>query len=162
FSVGFSYSRMDNYFSGSRIYGSDFDVGYVPNAEYGFGYFDLSGKSRMNEYVSDVNLFYQLVPDLSITPSLRVEEDISDAESTAIETLGTSSPVPFTANGDAGNLDVRSRLDLTYKGFTNWVVHARAELTDSDGNLDQYGGLIPIGGIGVPGVQSGIEERNFI
>jgi hypothetical protein len=35
-------------------------------------------------------------------------------------------------------------------------------LTEVDGNLDQYGGLIPIEGIGVPGVQSGIDERNFI
>ena len=57
---------------------------------------------------------------------------------------------------------MRGRLDLAYRGFTNWVLHARVDLTEADGNLDQYGGLIPINGIGVPGVQSGIDERNFI
>ena len=42
------------------------------------------------------------------------------------------------------------------------MLHARVDLTEADGNLDQYGGLIPIGGIGVPGVISQIDERNFI
>ena len=40
-SSGFAYSDLDNNFSGSRIYGSDFDVGYVPNALSDFGYYDL-------------------------------------------------------------------------------------------------------------------------
>ncbi len=161
-SSGFAYSRMDNTFSGSRIYGSDFDVAYAPNAQYGFGYFDLSGKSRMNEYVMDLNLLYIPAPNLTIIPSVRVEKDASDDISSGYETLGVSSPVAFNSSGDAGDLDVRGRLDLAYRGFTNWVLHARYDVTEADGDLDQYGGLIPIGGIGVPGVQSGINERNFI
>jgi hypothetical protein len=162
FSSGFSYSHLDNTFSGSRIYGSDFDVGYAPNAQYGFGYFDLGGKSRMNEYVMDLNLLYKPAPDFTVIPSVRVQKDDADAASSGFETLGASLPVAFNSSGDAGDLDVRSRLDLAYRGFTNWVLHARFDMTEVDGNLDQYGGLIPIGGIGVPGVQSGIDERNFI
>jgi hypothetical protein len=161
-SSGFSYSRLDNTFTGSRIYGSDFDVGYMPNAQYGFGYFDLGGSSRLNEYVMDLNLLYKPGPYFTIIPSVRVQKDDSDAASSGFETLGASLPVAFNSSGDAGDLDVRGRLDLAYRGFTNWVLHARVDLTEVDGNLDQYGGLIPVNGIGVPGVQSGIDERNFI
>ncbi len=161
-SSGVSYSHLDNTFSGSRIYGSDFDAGYMPGAANGFGYYGLSGTSRLNEYVVDLNVLYQASPDFTIIPSVRVQKDYSDASSSGVETLAAFSSVPFTSDADAGDLDVRGRLDLAYRGFTNWVLNARVDLTEVDGNLDQYGGLIPIEGIGVPPVESGIEERNFI
>jgi hypothetical protein len=161
-SSGFAYSHLDNTFFGSRIYGSDFDVGYAPNAQYGFGYFDLGGKSSLDEYVMDLNLLYKPAPNFTVIPSIRLQKDLSDESASGIETLGASTPVPFNSSGDAGDLDVRERLDLAYRGFTNWVLHTRVDLTEVDGNLDQYGGLIPINGIGIPGVQSGIDERNFI
>jgi len=161
-SSGFAYSHLDNTFFGSRIYGSDFDVAYAPNAQFGAGYFDLGGKSSLDEYVMDANLLYKPVSDFTVIPSVRVQKDSSDESASGVETLGASPPVPFNSSGDAGDLDVRGRLDLAYRGFTNWVLHARADLTEADGTLDQYGGLIPIGGIGIPGVQSGIDERNFI
>jgi hypothetical protein len=161
-STGFAYSHVNNAFTGSRIYGSDFDAGYTPNAAYGFGYFDLSGKSHMNEYVADVNLFYRPTPVLTITPSFRVQDDLLGTESIGIETLGANAPAGFASDGDSTDLDVRERLDVAYRGFTNWVLNARVDLTEADGDLNQYGGLIPISGIGVPTVQSAIEERNFI
>jgi hypothetical protein len=161
-SSGFAYSHLDNDFSGSRIYGSDFDAGYAPNAQYGLGYFDLGGKSHMNEYVVDLNLLYKPGPYFTIIPSVRVQKDNADAASSGFETLGAYSPVAFNSSGEAGDLDVRGRLDLAYRGFTNWVLHARFDMTEVDGNLDQYGGLIPVNGIGIPGVQSQIDERNFI
>jgi hypothetical protein len=122
----------------------------------------LGGKSSLDEYVMDANLLYKPVSDFTVIPSVRVQKDSSDESASGVETLGASPPVPFNSSGDAGDLDVRGRLDLAYRGFTNWVLHARADLTEADGTLDQYGGLIPIGGIGIPGVQSGIDERNFI
>ncbi|MGA2173731.1 MAG: hypothetical protein ABSH38_01990 [Verrucomicrobiota bacterium] len=162
FSSGFSYSHLDNSFSGSRIYGSDFDVGYVPNAQYGFGYFALSGGSSLQEYVMDLNLLYKPTPYLTVIPSVRVQKDDWTADSGGFETLGAALPVAFAANSDAGDLDVRGRIDLAYRGFTNWVLHACLDLTEVDGNLDQYGGLIPVGGIGLPAVQSATDNRNVI
>ncbi len=164
-SSGFSYSHLDNSFFGSRIYGSDFDVGYAPNPQYGFGYYNLSGHSRLNEYVMDLNLLYKPAPALTIIPSVRLQKDDSNADSTGFETLGANAFVPFGSHGDAGDLDVRGRLDLAYKGFTNWVLHACSmDLTEADGNLNQYGGLIPIGGAGVPrcraASRAGILFRN--
>lgn len=161
-SSGFSYSHLDNTFSGSRIYGSDFDAGYIPNSQYGFGYYGLNGSSRLNEYVMDLNLLYKPSANFTILPSIRVQKDTSDADSSGFETLGANLPVSFSSDGDAGDLDLRGRLDLIYRGFTNWVLNLRVDLTEVDGNLDQYGGLIPVAGIGVLPVESGIDERNFI
>jgi hypothetical protein len=161
-SFGFAYSQLDNTFSGSQLYGSDFDVGYMANPQYSFGYYNLSGNSQLNDYVMDLNLLYKPAPNFTFIPSVRVQKDYSEEASSGMETLADNAPVPFGANGDAGDLDVRGRLDFAYRGFTNWVLHARVDLTEVDGNLDQYDGLIPVGGIGVPAVASGIDERNFI
>jgi hypothetical protein len=161
-SSGFSYSHLENTFFGSRIYGSDFDVGYVPNAQYGFGYFDLNGNSRMNEYVMDLNLLYKAAPDFTIIPSLRVQQDDSSAASGGYETLGASQFVGFGGNSDSEDTDVRGRLDLAYRGFTNWVLHACVDLTEVEGNLHEYGGLIPVGGIGISAVTNQMESHNFI
>src|SRR5436190_21242933 len=56
FSSGLSYTDLDNDFSGSRLYGSDFDVNYVPSAQNGFGYYGLNGGSRLHEYVLNLNV----------------------------------------------------------------------------------------------------------
>src|SRR6185369_3725385 len=78
-STGFSYSDLDNTFSGSRIYGTDFDVSYVPSAQNGFGYYGLNGGSRLDEYVMDVNLMAKPWPHFSIVPSVRVQKEDTDA-----------------------------------------------------------------------------------
>ena len=46
--------------------------------------------------------------------------------------------------GDQSDLEVAERLDANYTGFTNWVCYARGEWTEGNGNLNEYGGLIPI------------------
>jgi len=157
----FGYSHLDNTFFGSRIYGADFDAGFIPNPQYGFGYYDLSGESRLNEYVLDLNLLYKPAPNLTIIPSLRLQKDYSDENTAGLETLGANYPAPFTANGDSSDLNARGRIDAVYNGLTNWVLHARFDFTQAEGDLSQYGGLIPIGGIGVPPVQSDIEGHEF-
>lgn len=161
-SSGFSYSHLDSTFFGSRIYGSDFGAGYVPNAQYGAGYYGLGGGSLLNEYVMDLNLLYRPTPSLTIIPSVRVQQDDSSAASSGFETLGAGGPVPFASVGNSDDLDVRGRLDIAYRGFTNWVLHSCLDFTGADGDLGQYGGLVPIGGIGTPAVQSAIDGRNFI
>ena len=152
FSSGYSYSDLNNDFSGSRIYGSDFDVGYVPSAQSGFGYYGLNGGSRLHEYVMDLNLFTIPLPHLTITPSVRAQKEDTDTDFTGFETLGVNTAVPpggFNGSSDRGILDVRERLDLRYNGITNWVLFVRGEWTEGDGNLKENGGLAPVNGIGV-------------
>jgi len=160
-SLGFSYSDLDNDFSGSRIYGTDFDVGYVPNAQNGFGYYGLSGGSHLHEYVGDVNLMYKPITHLSIVPSIRVQKEDTDASFTGTETLSDNTPTPFNGNSDQGILDVRERLDLTYNGITNWVMYGRAELTEGNGNLKENGGLAQVNGVGVPPIQRETDDNRL-
>lgn len=160
-SSGFSYSDLNNDFSGSRIYGNDFDVGYVPSAQNGFGYYGLTGNSHLNEYVLNLNLFTKPIEHLTIVPSLRVQQEDWNSTASGMETLGTEPAVPFNGTSDRGVLDVRERLDITYNAITNWVMYARGELTEGEGNLNQYGGLVPVGGIGLPPIQNQTDDSRF-
>jgi hypothetical protein len=94
-------------------------------------------------------------------PSIRVQKEDADADFTGYETLGLSPAVPFSGNSDRGLLDVRERLDLTYNGFTNWVLYARGELTEGTGNLTENGGLVPVDGIGVPPIERKTDDDRF-
>jgi len=160
-STGFEYSGVGNTLSASRIYGSDFDVGYAPNAQSGFGYYGLTGTSRQHDYVFDLNLLYLPAPHFSIVPSLRVDREDMNANSTGMETLGTDAAVPFTSDSDRTLLDLRERLDLNYTGVTNWAFYGRSDLTEGDGNFTQNGGLAPVTGIGTPSVQEAAVDHYF-
>ncbi len=160
-SAGFAFSDLDNDFSGSRIYGSEYDVSYAPNAQNGLGYNGLNGGSHLYEYVGDVNFFTRPWPNLTIVPSLRVQQQNSDATSSALETLSDFQPEPFAGLSSASDLDVRERLDVTYNGITNWVLYARGELTEGSGNLAESGGLVPVNGIGVDPVNFNQDVDRF-
>lgn len=161
FSSAFSYSDLNTDFSGSRIYGSDFDVSYAPNALNGFGYYGLDGGSRLHEYVADLNLFYKPTPAWAIIPSIRVQQEDTDAISSGTETLAALPVTRFNAWSERRLLDVRERLDVRYSGITNWVLYARADFTEGDGNLNQLGGLGPVNGIGVPSIERKTEDERF-
>jgi hypothetical protein len=161
FSAGLSYTDMNSDYSGSRIYGTDFDVGYVPGAQNGFGYYGLNGGSQLHEYVLDLNLLFNPSANWSIVPSVRVGKETTEAFSQGMETYGTAAATPFDGDSESDVLDVRERLDVTYKGFTNWVLFARGELTEGQGNLNENGGTTPINGIGLPGIQRETEDSRF-
>jgi len=157
FSSGFSYADLDNSYSGSRIYGDDFDVGYAPNALNGLGYQDMSGDARKHEYVLNLNLFTIPLRDLTLVPSVRVMREDWDADSSAIQTSGVNPPSGFIdSDTDADLLDVRERLELRYSGVTNWVLYARGEWTQGEGNLEENGGL----GL-TPTIQRETEDSRF-
>lgn len=157
-STGFSFSDLDNDFSGSRIYGTDFDVSYAPDALNGSGYYNLNGASHVREYVANVNLLMIPTKTLTIVPSVRVQREDTDASFTGLQTLGANAAVPFSGNSDSGLTDVRERLDLRYTGLTNWVLYGRGEWTEGQGNLSEFGGTGPVGGIGVPTIQRQTED----
>ena len=161
FSSAFSYSDLDNSYSGSRVYGSDFDVNYTPAPQNGRGYYGLNGGSRLDEYVLNLNLLYKPAPAFSIVPSLRVLKEVVDANASGFETLGDSASTPFSGNRDADRLDVRERLDLTYTAITNWMFHARGDWTEGNGNVTENGGLVPINGTGLPVIQRETDDTRW-
>lgn len=141
FSTGFMFANLDNDFSGSRIYGSDFDVSYAPNALNGQGYYNLSGGSHKQEYVLNLNLMATPKKHLTIVPSVRVQKKDWNADSSAISTSGNAPTGLLSSNTDGDALDVRERLDVRYNGITNWVFWTQGEWTQGQGNLDEDGGI---------------------
>ncbi len=142
FSTGFSFSDLDNDFTGSRIYGEEFDVVFVPNSANGTGYTNLVGNARKQEYVANLNLMVIPFAHFTIVPSMRIQREDWDAESRGFQT-GVNPSGSFTGNTDGDRLDVRERLDLRYTGVTNWVFFARGEWTQGEGNTEERGGIGP-------------------
>jgi hypothetical protein len=148
FSAGLLFANVDSTFTGNRIYGDDFDVGYAPNVLNGLGYFDLHGGANEQEYVMNLNLMATPLKHFTIAPSIRVQQKCWDANSSGTGTLGSDTG-PFNATSDGETLDVRERIDLRYTGVTNWVFYGGGEWTEGNGNLFEKGGLSQINGIGV-------------
>lgn len=160
FSAGYMFVNLDNDLSGSRIYGDDFDVNYAPNAGNGLGYTNLVGSSQKTENVLNLNLMALPLSQFSIVPSVRVQKNDWDGESSGIGTQGLDT-APFTADSDGSLLDVRERLDLRYSGVTNWVFYAGGEWTQGEGELNENGGLSQVNGIGVAPVARTTDDTRF-
>ena len=161
FSTGYSFANLDDNFSGNRVYGDDFDVAYSPNNLNGMGYTSLNGGAHKQEHVVNVNLMTIPHKNLTIVPSLRVQQDNWNANSTGMGTLSDFNPEPFTSNSDGESLDLRERLDIRYTGITNWVHYCGAELTEGNGDVNQTGGLNQVNGYGPPPIQCHTDDTRF-
>jgi hypothetical protein len=151
FSAGYMFANLDDTFSGSRIYGNDFDVAYSPNSLNGLGYTSLNGGAHEQEHVANVNLMATPIKNLTIVPSLRVQQDNWNANSSGIGTQGTDvTPGPVASTSDGEMLDVRERIDVQYTGVTNWVYYGGGEWTEGNGNLYETNGIGQVNGIGTP------------
>jgi hypothetical protein len=160
-STGFSVTDLENDFSGSRIYGSDFDVNYVPNALAGSGFVGLNGGSHLREYVMNLNVLFTPITNLTVVPSLRVQQEDTDADFTGRQTQGLNPTAPFSGTSERDVLDVRERLDLRYSGLTNWVFFSRGEWTIGQGNLRELGGTGQVGAGGIQPISRETEDDRF-
>lgn len=156
-SAGLMYSSLENDTAGSRIYGTDFDVSYAPDAANLQGFYNLDGGGQKHEYVGNLNLMATPVKHLTIVPSIRVQKEDWGADSSTISTFGTTATGPLASNTDGDALDVRERLDVRYSGVTNWVFLAQGEWTQGQGNLDELGGI----GTGSPIQRETEDTRMF-
>jgi len=160
-STGFMFENLDDTFSGSRIYGDDFDVIYSPAypANY-YGYYNLNGGAHQNEYIVNVNLLSLPTKNnnFTIAPSLRVQKEDWNANSTELATgqLAGGSFLPadgqeFNNNSGYDSIDVRERLEARYSGVTNWLYIATADWTEGQGSLNENGGITAL----LPGAPDG-------
>ena len=162
FSTGYSFANLHDTFSGSRIYGDDFDVGYSPNLGNGLGYTSLNGGANEQTHVGNVNLMATPIKNLTIVPSLRVESDTWNANSGGTGTYATDTAA-FSGNGNGEMMDVRERLEARYTGITNWVFSCSGEWTEGSGNLYQTNGLYSVNGSpGPPPVLSLTDETRWL
>ena len=166
-SSGFLFANLDNSFSGSRIYGDDFDVAYSPSyPALSYGYTDLNGGSHKNEYVVNLNLMSMPTKTFTITPSVRMQVEDWNAHSSGIGNLydtssSTSYQEDFTSHSSRDSVDVCERLDLRYTGVTNWVFSAGGQWTEGQGSLHQNGGLTQVNGIGPAPVNADTDDSRF-
>jgi hypothetical protein len=162
FSAGYMFANLDDTFSGSRIYGNDFDVAYSPNSLNGLGYTSLNGGAHKQEHVGNVNLMATPIKNLTIVPSLRVQQDNWNANSSGSGTQGTDvTPGRVASTSDGEMLDVRERLDVRYTGVTNWVFYAGGEWTEGSGNLNENGGLSQVNNIGPPTIHRLTDDTRW-
>ena len=148
-SAGGMFANLDNNFSDSRIYGDDFDVGYTPGPFNGVGYYDLTGSSHLEEYVMDLNLLFIPVKTFTLIPSIRVQKESWNADSSGTgsdSTLYDAATGPFNEQSSEDQIDVTEALDLRYTGVTNWVFSASGQWNQGTGNLNENGGIGPTNG----------------
>ena len=160
-SAGFMFANLDDTFTGSRIYGDDFDVVYSPTYPgLDYGYINLNGGTHEHQYVMDVNLLSLPTKTFTISPSIRVQKEDWNADASGVGTLGTDTQ-DFNSNSGYDSLDVCERLDLRYTGVTNWVFNAGGQWTEGQGNLHENGGLTQVSGIGPIPVQFATDDSRF-
>lgn len=157
FSAGFLFTRLTDDTGGDRIYGDDFDVNYTPNPGNGPGYINLDGSSHKNEYVLNLNVMSTPIKNLTLVPSIRVQREDWDADSTTLFTQGNTVSGPLASDADGDYLEVRERLDARFTGVTNVVLYARGEWAQGRGNLNEDGGIY----LGSPVLRESSDERFF-
>jgi hypothetical protein len=141
FSAGYMFSDLQNDTVGSRVWGDDFDVVFAPNAANGQAYTNLLSNARKQDHVANLNLMSKVTKTLTITPSVRVQRQDWDANSTAFSTFGNNTFAGTASAADGDAIDVRERLDVRYTGLTNFVFTLRGEWTEGQGNLAETGGI---------------------
>ena len=97
----------------------------------------------------------------TIIPSIRVETDTWDANSTGNGTFNDTQP--YSGNGNGEMINVREGLDVRYTGVTNWVFSCGGEWTEGGGNLYQADGLYTVNGSpGPPPVLALTDETRWL
>jgi hypothetical protein len=144
FTTGYSFTSLDTDTSGSRIYGQGYEPLYDPlyarRQPRDEGYFGLAGGANLNQYVLNLNLMFTPWANVYIVPSVRIEKQDIDAQSAFTETnVGngpafTSSQEELAAFSERDLVDVAEALEIRYTGLTNWVLYARANWMQGEGN----------------------------
>ena len=136
FTTGYSFTTLDTDLSGSRIYGMGYDPIYDPILARQPGFIDLTGGSRMKQYVMNLNLMVTPWDAFQIVPSVRVEHRDLDGLSRFTQTLALTQD-PMLASSDQGVTEVAERLEARYTGLTNWVFYARGDWSQAQDDLSE-------------------------
>lgn len=141
-STGYSYTRTDTDLAGSRIFGPGYGAQYSPNylnrQDHDEGFYDLSGGSKVDQFVANFNLMLTPWKHVTIVPSVRIEHQDQEGNALFTETAATATNM---TSAEVLNTrlrrftDVTEALALRYTGVTNWAFYARGELLQGQGTL---------------------------
>lgn len=136
FTTAYGYTSLDSGFSGSRVYGVDYDPIYDPALARYPGYTDLTGAAQLNQHVAALNLAYRPLPTLSIIPTVRFESTGLDSDSSFLGTPTSASSLKG-ASSNKDFLDLSQRLEARYTGIKNWVLFTRGDWAQGNGDLQE-------------------------
>ncbi|MEW6303982.1 MAG: porin [Verrucomicrobiota bacterium] len=144
FTTGYSYTLLESDVAGSRIYGDGYDPMYDPlfarRQARDEGFINLTGGSRMDQYVVNFNVMWTPFDNFTVVPSVRIERQFLNSASHYFEsTVGTGAGLPttlaeLTARSERGLLEIAESLELRYTGLTNWVLYARGHWMQGEGD----------------------------
>ena len=135
FSTAYSFTTVDTGVTGNRILGTGYDPVFDPSIVRFPGFINLHGGSRLNQQVAAVNFHYQPTRTVSIVPSLRVES--TGVNNDVYHTATPSAAGDRNINGGQDYLDFSERLEARYIGLKNWVLYARGDWDQGDGDLQE-------------------------
>jgi hypothetical protein len=158
FSTGYSFTTLDTDFSGSRVYSDGYDVSDRMDLAYAQGFLGLNGGSQMDQHIFHLNLMATPWTNLTVVPSLRVENLNVDSVSAYLLT-GSGDSRPLEAASERSLLEIAERLELRYTGLTNWVLYARGDWAQAEGDLSEKGGNGPI--LSYPGIERITDDSHF-
>jgi hypothetical protein len=132
--TSYLFTALDTDLGGSRVVGAGYDPVYDPvYARRDSGFLNLVGGSQLDQHVWNVNMMWTPLPNLAVIPSVRVENQTLDGESSWVDT--GAADIAREANHSRDMLDISEQLELRYTGVTNVVLYARGDWTQGDGNL---------------------------
>jgi hypothetical protein len=147
FTTGYAFTTFDTDIGGTRIYGADYDPIYDPlfarRQPRDEGFFALSGGSKLDQHLGNINLMFSPVENLTIVPALRFEHQDQRGMAELTETIvGTTAPFNTTEEhlrntSDRGVTDVSEGLEIRYTGLTNWVFYTRGEWLQGEGDMSE-------------------------
>jgi hypothetical protein len=171
FTAGGAYTRLDTDIGGTRIYGpsygSAFNPLYLNRQNNDEGFLDLSGGSRVDQYVVNLNLMITPWPGFAILPGLRFEHQDQVGEAFFTETRVTNAAAPPSLQNllntrERRFTDVSERIEARYSGITNWVFYARAEWLQGEGRLKEDEFDIEDEGVGPVQMQRDTDSERFV
>ena len=146
-STAYSFSDLHNDIGGSRIYGAGYDVPFDPlfpgRQALDTGFIDLDGSTRVEQHVGTFTIQGRPIETLQATAGLRVEQqDITGASDWLGTDVGfapafTTTQTPQAAKSDADTTGFTESLEVRYTGLSNWVLFARGEWEQNNGNLNE-------------------------
>jgi hypothetical protein len=148
-----SRTKIDTILSGSRIFGTAWDVDYTNNyptrQQRDEGYFGLLpgnelGESQMTQTVATLSALYMPTETLRITPGLRFEktewDNLIEFEETNFGAANLGVP-PINEETEAESekdwKTYAGSLDVRYTGMKNVALNFKADMSNSEGELSE-------------------------
>lgn len=146
-SFGASYSQMDTDIDGgSRSYNYG-QSGLYPNMtpattpQRDYSYDQMSGGSSVGQFITNLNFMWTPVQDLTVTPSLRYENESVDTIS-KFRAYNSTSWVGKESLANYSDVNALTEaLDIRYKGIDNVVLYAKGQFGQEDeavNRIDRY------------------------